>query len=193
MIIDQVTRKLFPTEIARVVTDLDHKAITSHTIDFIKDLGEYTTYHNKEANAEWAKHPEVVKLIETAKQASIKYLADTRRKEFTEEPWLIMWANVYTEGTEHGSHNHPLSAVSGTYYANAGDSFSSIQFDSPLTPYKMHDRQAPDTLTHAIKPVEGDMLLWPSWLFHRVSAQKPTEIPRVSCSFNIDYNYKRTQ
>ena len=70
MIKDVSLRQLFPTEYIRVVTELDHAAIAQHTIDFCKSIGKYTTYHSKEDSAEWAKHPEIQKLIQDIKPVS---------------------------------------------------------------------------------------------------------------------------
>jgi uncharacterized protein (TIGR02466 family) len=191
MILDVAHRQIFPTEMARIVTDLDHKAIEQHTIDFISTHDKYTTYHNKEANDEWQQHPEIQKLLVDIVDSTDRYLVKTKRKPFKEDPWVFIWANVYTEGVEHGSHNHPRSLVSGTYYANEHESYSSIQFDSPLAPLKMHDTQDFNSNSYGIKPKTGDMLLWPSWLHHRVPQQRACEIPRVSISFNVDYNEKQ--
>ena len=192
MIKDVAHRKLFPTEIMRVVTELDHKAIEQHTINFMKGLPRFTTYHDVEANVEYIKHPEIQKLLVDISDASDQYLVATNRRPFKEEPWIFLWGNVYDENVEHGSHNHPRSIISGTYYANQHETFSSILFDSPLVNMKMHDTQHFDSNQYGVKPVAGDMLLWPSWLFHRVpQQQKGYEVPRVSLSFNLDYNYLR--
>lgn len=36
-----------------------------------------------------------------------------------------------------------------------------------------------------LRPVSGDIYIWPSWLEHSVPEQKPTSNPRISISFNI--------
>jgi|TARA_B110000908_G_scaffold70802_1_gene85443 uncharacterized protein (TIGR02466 family) len=188
MIADLALREWFPTETARAVLDLDHDAIAKHTIDFMDLQDSYTTYHDYERNQEWQKHPEVQKLMVDILEATKQYMDKTSRKPWKQDPILFIWANVYKEHDEHGAHIHPRSLVSGTYYCTEDESHSSIRFDSPLINHKMHDTQDIDRSFLSIKPNKGDMLLWPSWLTHRVSAQKKTPIPRVSISFNIDYN-----
>ena len=191
MIKDVSLRQLFPTEYIRVVTELDHAAIAQHTIDFCKSIGKYTTYHSKEDSAEWAKHPEIQKLIQDIKQVSNDFIQKTDRIEFKEEPYILIWGNVYNEFDEHGSHNHPRALFSGTYFANEDPAYSSLQFDSPIESMKMHDTQHYKHNTFPYKPVAGDMLMLPSWLYHRVPQQAKTEVPRVTLSFNIDYNQLR--
>ena len=51
----------------------------------------------------------------------------------------------------------------------------------------MHDRFTKDKTSFDYKPNAGDMIMWPSWLFHRVDPQKATKIPRIAISFNLDY------
>ena len=38
------------------------------------------------------------------------------------------------------------------------------------------------------KPNPGDMLMWPSWIDHRVPIQEKSDTRRVAISFNLDYN-----
>ena len=51
----------------------------------------------------------------------------------------------------------------------------------------MHDTLPFKESTYPYKPNAGDMLLWPSWLDHRVNPQVKTDNPRIAISFNLDY------
>ena len=48
MIVDTKAIQLFPVEMHRIVTDLDHKAITEYTLEHRKTWKGYTTYHDQE-------------------------------------------------------------------------------------------------------------------------------------------------
>lgn len=185
MILDTKVMKLFPTEFGRYVLDLDHDAITKYTIEFVQTIDSYTTYHDKKLNQAWLKgHSEVRKLHKDIIDASYDYCKNTNRD--MKDPFVYMWASVYHQGKAHGAHIHRKSLISGTYYPTDDKSHARISFDSPLLPLSMHDTKGEKSFIQSFKPKAGDMLMWPSFLTHRVFEQGPTDKPRVAISFNVD-------
>ena len=191
MIVDTKYTDLFAVKISRVVLDLDHEAIAEYTIDHQKNYpwGRYTTFHDPKCNNDWrANLPDKDKLDEALKQAGKDLCAATKRKEL-EDPYLWYWVSIYDENDDHGSHNHPGSLLSGTYWPSCDETSSPILLTSPTQTYQMHDRLPNQDFIY--QPQPGDMLMWPSWVEHRVHKQKKPNKPRIAISFNLDYNWAK--
>ena len=186
MINDIKIQEIFPVDFARVVLDVDHKKILNYTLKFVEKTDGYTTYHDKDMNEEWRNGlPELDVLAEDITEAARRFCDKTDRK-MKEDTLLVMWASVYNQGKGHGAHVHRRSLLSGTYYPIGHETHSRIIFDSPYNFHTMHDTIDEKRLTQSYKPKEGDMLMWPSWLQHRVQEQIITSQSRVAISWNID-------
>lgn len=86
-------------------------------------------------------------------------------------------------------HNHPLSFLSGVYYLQTPTNCGEIEFRDPrevrmmeVIPLVSNNRWTYKTVQY--QPIEGRMLLFPSWLLHQV---KPNlnEQDRICISFNL--------
>ena len=178
---------LFEVDVLRIVTDLDNKAITDYTLQHREKWDRYTTYHDQELNKDWQYSlPDRARLENAIIEAGHEFVKRTKRKPFEERPFLYYWCSVYDEGDQHGSHNHPNSLLAGTYYPSVGADSSSIQLEAPWKSHIMHDNVPIGVYSY--KPNPGDMLMWPSWIDHRVPVQGKSDTRRVAISFNLDYN-----
>jgi len=109
---------------------------------------------------------------------------------------LFLWTAVYTEGTPHLTHCHDQGIVSGAYYSQAPDSSAPIVFTDPRGGQPMHidsaghapetEPEAPFSTNAVMFPSMGDLVLFPSWLPHRVPPAKMSGAPRVVWSFNLN-------
>lgn len=104
------------------------------------------------------------------------------------------WANVMPEGAQHAAHIHPLSVISGTLYLQLPKGSSPLKFEDPRLGYFMNSPSPKESAKTAhqrflcLKPKEGDVVLFESWLRHEVP-QNNTAEPRISISFN--YGWKK--
>jgi uncharacterized protein (TIGR02466 family) len=98
------------------------------------------------------------------------------------------WGAILREGNTQGVHVHPYANISGVYYVaappsalDAGDG-GKICFYDPRPRANMN--QLPRQITRRRQsPVPGDMILFPSWLEHSVTAFRgPGE--RICVAFN---------
>ena len=186
-LVDIKKLNLFPVEALRIVTDLDNEAITQYTLEHRKKWDRYTTYHDRKLNEDWQNGlPDKEKLDKAIIDAGHEFVRVTNRKPFEEPPFMYYWVSVYEEGDQHGSHNHPNSLIAGTYYPSVAVDSASIILESPWKNHIMHDNIS--GWTYNYKPQPGDMLVWPSWLDHRVPVQEKSNTTRVAISFNLDYN-----
>ena len=111
----------------------------------------------------------------------------------TREPIIgNMWANINPPGGYNRPHIHPNSHFSGVYYIKAPQNSGEIVFNDPrsaahmVMPERVKDIKPPSHLWREVRvnPLEGRMLMFPSWLWHCVEPNGSNDI-RISVSFNF--------
>jgi uncharacterized protein (TIGR02466 family) len=100
------------------------------------------------------------------------------------------WININQKGHFNYSHDHPGSLFSAVYYVKGGPNKGALEFKTPITAhtYTISDEMVGgfNAFTgHAmvIPPVTGDLLIFPSWLLHRVNLSQSDE-DRISIALN---------
>ena len=97
-----------------------------------------------------------------------------------------VWGIVMRTGGHQVAHIHPTAWVSGVYYPRVPDSIND-QSDAGWIEFGRTGREFPDDFEPAIrtvKPKEGLMLLFPSYLYHRtIPLQNDKE--RISIAFDF--------
>lgn len=98
------------------------------------------------------------------------------------------WVNVMGKGAVHGSHLHPLSVLSGTYYLRIPAGAPGLRLEDPrLDRFMGSPPRAGRGRPHVDLPVRaGSAVLFESWLRHEVPPN-PSREERVSVSFNYDW------
>ena len=103
---------------------------------------------------------------------------------------LECWANVMRRGGNHNAHFHPRAWLSGVYYPclpermNGGaenDNAGALEVGcsyAELLP-------ARDEPSRFIKPVEGSIIMFPSYVGHRTVPVETDGKPRISMAFNV--------
>jgi uncharacterized protein (TIGR02466 family) len=107
------------------------------------------------------------------------------------------WVNAMTGAVSHGLHLHPLSFVSGTYYAQIPRSAAPIKFEDPrlsklmaAPPRRAEGSRAAQPFVE-ISPQVGQVVLFESWLRHEVPASATMRGERISVSFNYAWSEER--
>jgi len=102
-----------------------------------------------------------------------------------------MWANINPPGGYNMPHVHPNSHFSGVYYIKAPKDSGNIVFNEPKTGAHMVMPRRKDGKPRShlwkgvhVNPIEGRILIFPSWLWHSVQPNKSNDI-RISVSFNF--------
>ena len=102
------------------------------------------------------------------------------------------WINVNHQGAYNVTHIHPNCDYTFVYYIT--DSNAAIVLESPnmferynhlVSVDKQYKQQYGTTTEYSVYPSKGDILIFPSFLKHRVNKQM-TDVPRITCSFNIN-------
>jgi len=99
------------------------------------------------------------------------------------------WIQDYISNDYHGTHAHPHSSISGTYYIRANEHAGKLRFSNPNPFYTMtlcNGDSIGEKLYHNITPQKGLLVLFPSWLSHEVlPSSNPKDCIRTSFSFNL--------
>jgi len=100
------------------------------------------------------------------------------------------WININQKGHFNYSHDHPGSLFSAVYYVKGGPDKGELEFKTPITAhtYTISNEIVSNFNSftgHAmvIPPVTGDLLIFPSWILHRVNMSR-SEDARISIAFN---------
>lgn len=147
------------------------------------------------SNIDFHTWPEVAQtdIIETFHSAVSNMVAmAAMSQKFNLKCDFVSWANINRKGSHNSVHNHCNSHWSGVYYVKvprfddndlprAGD----IMFYDPRGAVNMmlHPGKCSDGESIRITPVEGQLLIFPSWLYHSVNPFM-SDIVRVSIAFN---------
>ena len=96
-----------------------------------------------------------------------------------------LWVNVAKPNQYQETHDHTGSLISGTLYIDVNNQSGSFQFLNPLnSEFALQGLKGGINYVHNINPSNGMILLFPSWMQHRVLPNKSTK-DRISISFNI--------
>ncbi|MDC3131654.1 TIGR02466 family protein [Pelagibacteraceae bacterium] len=129
----------------------------------------------------------------------IKHLSPHINKALLDMDWDIknqivkissMWAIINIGGASNARHHHGNSTISAAYYVKAPINCGEIVFYDPRpAPVYSHPRankpNSFNAMINSINPVEGGLVLFPSYLDHSVNPNLSDE-ERIVVSFNIN-------
>ncbi len=106
------------------------------------------------------------------------------------------WGIINQKYAYNTCHNHPYSLISGVYYLQTPENCGNLEFRDPREPRLMRsfDTKGHNPWTfHSVvyRPVEGRMVLFPSWLLHSVHPNMSDE-DRICISFNLNVKRRET-
>ena len=103
------------------------------------------------------------------------------------------WININKPGNYNVKHDHPMCDLSGVVWLKAPENSGNIVFENPvghqvynlIESYTQEFKKSNNYFhTYYFKPIEGRMIIFPSYLLHDVSENNSNE-DRISVSFNI--------
>jgi uncharacterized protein (TIGR02466 family) len=182
---------LFPTPvmissfIPNNMKDIEELLI-SNSIDELKTRNWVTTQDNLH------KIPPFQDFISKLKNEVKTYCNEMLLIDYNNLELTSLWANIHTENSAHDLHMHSNSFVSGVYYVRVPDKDQGhISFADPRDVREVFITDHTDptdkrvTRIYDYKPQNGMLILFPSWLKHRVNQFKLDNDYRISMSFNF--------
>jgi uncharacterized protein (TIGR02466 family) len=130
-------------------------------------------------------------LVEKIIEKSIQYMKLSLFKD-NNFKLLNLWANINSYKDFNENHLHTDSLISGVYYLQTPKNCGNISFLNPCN-YMEYSWNSKFFIKHNeynsskyfFKPSKNLLLLFPSWLFHKVEPNLNKKINRISISFNI--------
>ncbi len=180
------------------VSKIDNYKETNEKIyGYIKNLQKKDEFGITKSNVKgW--HSKDFELLNEDVQAFINLISPNINKILNDMNWdiksqtikiLSMWSIVNIGGASNSRHHHGNSDLSGAYYVRAPEKSGEIVFYDPrpapvfthpqcISPNKLN------ALVNSINPVEGGLVIFPSYLDHSVNPNLSNE-ERIVISFNI--------
>jgi len=106
---------------------------------------------------------------------------------------VAMWAIINKKNSFNIMHNHQNCYLSAAYYVKKPEKSGDISFFDPVEPktYRYPEKEKGTFHSNQVvtlRPEEGDLLIFPSYLYHSVEPNLSDE-DRIVISFNIDLGY----
>ena len=101
-----------------------------------------------------------------------------------------MWSVINKKNASNARHIHSNNYISAAYYVKTSENSGDIVFHDPrsVTTFRyprISERNTLNSNVFSIKPKEGLLVLFPSYLYHSV-AENYSDEERIVISFNID-------
>ncbi|MEM8700106.1 MAG: TIGR02466 family protein [Pseudomonadota bacterium] len=199
-------RNLFPTPIALFRLP-DHVAINAvlEARIFAREKQIASVQHSNlggwqsPADFETWCGPEGDRVLETARQIASKLTTDRTGKPAVSDWRMNAWANVNRAGQGNEFHTHPGAYWSATYYVRDGgaaeDQALGGEFEmadprgvgpAMLAPHLCFATPNGQSVgaSEMVRPVEGNLVLFPSWLSHAVRPYGGDQV-RISIALNL--------
>ena len=192
---------LFPTPVWTLTLD-NYKEINEKMFNFIKSEQNKDQLGIKKSNLKgW--HSKDFDLKEEDPQNFIAFILPAIEQVMTDMNWERkkqtvkidnMWAIINIGGSANLRHQHGNSTISGAYYVRAPENSGDIVFydPRPAAVYSHPTVTNPNLLNaqiNGIKPKEGALVLFPSYLDHSVN-ENLSNSERIVISFNIRIEIK---
>ena len=186
-----IKEQFFPTNIYGKDVKLDNQLFANEIVEWSKrDPGVQKTNRNGwHSTTEMHKMPVFQPLVNEL----FIMMNDVWKEEWLDREPILgnMWANINPPGALNRPHLHPNSHFSGVYYIKAPKNSGQIVFNEPRSGAHMvmptrKEGEPPSHLWREVRvnPIEGRIVMFPSWLWHCVEPNESNDI-RISVSFNF--------
>jgi uncharacterized protein (TIGR02466 family) len=188
---------VFSTPIWTMIVD-DYKSINTDMLNYIKSLqAEDPKGINRSNVSGWhsnpfeMKHTSVLSFFNKIQKNLNKAIIDLGWNSPSNEFKITSsWSIINKKGSSNNRHIHSDNYISAAYYVRAPEGCGDILFYDPreakvIRKPKGVDGNALSADVINIKPKEGLLVLFPSYLYHSVE-ENITDNERVVISFNLD-------
>ncbi len=195
---DHKIYKLFPSPIFHLKVK-NYKEVNDELKSYILDLktkdnkgqkkSNYGGWHSPFFNQE---DKPLQKFIEIVKNFLKEIIVNEMGWEYNAEKVhiAVMWSIINKKNSFNIQHNHPNSFLSAAYYIQTSENSGSINFFDPkeqknIRYPKIKNFTELSAAVTSLEPKEGDLLIFPSYLYHSVS-ENLSDNDRIIISFNVD-------
>ena len=194
--------KLFPTPVFHFRVE-NYQKLNTELENYILNLRKKDEKGQKKSNAGgWHSHNFDLNNDNTAKKFAKISEEFYKKVIINEMGWkydsnkvkmTAMWSIINKKGSFNIQHNHANAYLSSAYYVRYPEKSGSIKFFDPreqknIRYPKIKNYTDISAVITEITPKEGDLLIFPSYLYHSVG-ENLSEDDRIIVSFNINIDY----
>jgi uncharacterized protein (TIGR02466 family) len=194
--------KLFPTPVFHFRVE-NYQKLNTELENYILNLRKKDEKGQKKSNAGgWHSHNFDLNNDNTAKKFAKIFEEFYKKVIINEMGWKYdsnkvkmeaMWSIINKKGSFNIQHNHANAYLSSAYYVRYPEKSGSIKFFDPreqknIRYPKIKNYTDISAVITEITPKEGDLLIFPSYLYHSVG-ENLSEDDRIIVSFNVDIDY----
>ena len=194
--------KLFPTPVFHFRIE-NYQKLNTELENYILNLRKKDEKGQKKSNAGgWHSHNFDLNNDNTAKKFAKIFEEFYKKVIINEMGWKYdsnkvkmeaMWSIINKKGSFNIQHNHANAYLSSAYYVRYPEKSGSIKFFDPreqknIRYPKIKNYTDISAVITEITPKEGDLLIFPSYLYHSVG-ENLSEDDRIIVSFNINIDY----
>ena len=194
--------KLFPTPVFHFRVE-NYQKLNTELENYILNLRKKDEKGQKKSNAGgWHSHNFDLNNDNTAKKFAKIFEEFYKKVIINEMGWKYdsnkvkmdaMWSIINKKGSFNIQHNHANAYLSSAYYVRYPEKSGSIKFFDPreqknIRYPKIKNYTDISAVITEITPKEGDLLIFPSYLYHSVG-ENLSEDDRIIVSFNINIDY----
>ena len=146
--------------------------------------------HNQSTFNSYIFNERLGKLKQFCEQELKRYVKEIINPKYDLELYITQsWINITKPGAAHHVHSHPNSIISGVFYIETEED-DKITFVDPschlknLISIEREDFTIWNSDTWFFPANAGELVLFPSWLRHKVEVNKKATTDRISLSFN---------
>ena len=186
-----IIEKFFPTFVYAKDVELDNNKLTQDIVNWSnQDKGVQKTNHKGwHSTTDMGNKPEYQQLVTEL----LRMQKEIYDHEHLDRHARLgnMWANINPPGGMNNPHVHPNALFSGVYYVKSQPQAGRLKIYDPrpgiqtMMPIRKEGQMHKDLWRDVnLDPVEGRIIMFPSWLWHSVEENKSNDV-RISVSFNF--------
>tara|TARA_B100001996_G_C18451632_1_gene512450 strand:- start:50 stop:646 length:597 start_codon:yes stop_codon:yes gene_type:complete len=187
---------LFPSSVHLIDIE-NYDVVKEESLSFIYQEQENNPSSVYKSNSGgWQSHSDyhewnniIKRIVDKGVSKHSEFYLDYRKLECT-----ALWFNINKKGNYNHQHDHPRCDLSGVLWIKTPPNCGRIRFESSYSYLSnthlgsLNEEYKDDTYNYThfnFNPVEGRMLIFPSYLRHSVEVNESDE-DRISVSFNIN-------
>lgn len=179
---------IFPIPVLFNKLDLDTVQLVEELRKNYSMVNPNTNGNMTTENIQLLNEPPFADLKEKILLEADKFMREVLNYRFDSVFITTSWANINPPGTNHHTHIHPNSIISGTYYLQTKENCGNLVFSKPqkeIIPALREDVPLDNFSTSSwpVAPFDNLLVMFPSNLTHFVT-QNESDENRISLSFN---------
>jgi uncharacterized protein (TIGR02466 family) len=139
-------------------------------------------------------YPPIEDLNDLINEIDVSILDYSKHYAYNIQPKIgNIWVNINKNSNHNLLHEHPKSIFAAVYYVSVPENSGHIQFVTPLEKYDEYIREVYineynilNSSTYNIYPQEKQLIIFPSWLKHRVHHNQ-SDKDRISIAMNFEW------